>query len=249
MNSWESKTTIIIPTYNERENIKPLVEDILSRHPGISIFVVDDNSPDGTRDVVTALKIKYPTIELLNRSAKDGLGNAYKAAYQIILQRPHIQKIITMDADGSHHPMYIKDIFEKAFTHDLVVGSRYVRHGGISNWNWRRKMLSKWGNVYVRALCLIGIKDLTAGFICISTDIAKKIDIGSIASAGYSYQIEFKYRCVKQHAKHIELPIMFSERKVGQSKMSGKIIKEGLITPIKIFGDRALMFVRSFLNY
>ncbi len=235
MNSWESKTTIIIPTYNERDTIKKLISEIFLLHPKISILVVDDNSPDGTANVVTTLKKQYPAIELLRRSQKNGLGTAYKDAYSLLLQRPHVHKIITMDADGSHNPLHLQHMLTMADTHDLVIGSRYVHQGGVSNWSRWRRMLSKWGNIYSQILCLVRIKDLTAGFICVSKDFAKKLDIPSISSAGYSYQIEFKYRCVRSNAHYVEIPIIFMERHAGESKMSKKIIKEGLITPFRIF--------------
>ena len=247
MNSWESDTTIIIPTYNERENIRALIQNIYVKHSNISILVVDDNSPDKTAEVVQELMKNYKQLFLLKREKKDGLGNAYKHAYAELLHDPYIERVITMDADDSHDPKYIADLLDAAHHHDLVVGSRYVAHGGVSNWSLRRKMMSKWGNAYTQMCTGSSIKDMTSGFICISKSLAQKIDIQTIASAGYSYQIEFKFRCMQNRAKIKEIPIIFSDRKEGQSKMSGSIVWEGIKTPLRLFWKRIVnWFAQSF---
>ena len=229
------KTLILIPTYNERQNIAVLLRALFDIYPKIHVWVIDDSSPDGTAEEVQTLMKIFPDLTLLSRSKKDGIGGAYKHAFKKLQRRNDIENIITMDADGSHDVSYIKDFVSAAEKYDLVVGSRYIPQGTIPQWELWRKALSSFGNIYARSLTGLRIKDLTSGFICVKADLIKKINFDAITSSGYSYQIEFKYICSQYTSKIIEMPITFYERKSGASKMSFFIIKEGIKTPLKIF--------------
>jgi dolichol-phosphate mannosyltransferase len=230
------KDIILFPTYNERENIKIIVPEIFNLYPEINILVIDDNSPDETAREVESLMVKYPNLLLLERKNKTGLGDAYKEAIQKVIKDKDLRSVITMDADGSHDPKYIKDFLRNIEAYDLVVGSRYTKGGGVENWEFWRKMLSKFGNLYVNILIGFKIKDLTAGFVCARRDLLEKINFSKIDSSGYAYQIEFKYYCVNVlKAKYKEVPIIFKKRREGESKISKQIIREGVIAPLKIF--------------
>jgi len=230
------KDIVLIPTYNEKENIKNIIEDIFRLYPNINIKVIDDNSNDGTALIVEKLINKYKNLSILKREKKTGLGEAYKDGIKKILLDSDIGSVITMDADGSHQPIYIKILLENIVNYDLVIGSRYIKDGGVSDWGYIRRILSRLGNIYSKFLTKSKINDLTAGFICVKKDLLEKIKFEEIASNGYAYQIEFKNYCEKKLlAKFIEIPIIFKSRFGGESKMSNQIISEGLITPIKIF--------------
>lgn len=229
------KDTIIIPTYNERENISPLVKEIFDLLPDTHILVVDDSSPDGTAEVVKSLMVHYANLSLHIRKTKEGLGAAYKDVLKKLAGDGTIRNITTMDADGSHSPDYLPLLLKESVRYDLVIGSRYIKGGGVENWEPWRYMLSKYGNIYARMLTGLPVQDLTAGFVCFKRDLLDKIDLDAIGSGGYAYQIEFKFHCVKQGATIKEIPIIFKNRREGESKMSNHIIREGLKTPLKLF--------------
>lgn len=230
------KIVIILPTYNERNNISFTVRDIISILPETNILVVDDNSPDGTREVVKKLILQYPNLSLLERSLKTGLGDAYKDAIKRVIADKDVRVVITMDADGSHQSKYLKDFLEYIKDHDLVIGSRYISGGGVENWDLWRRLLSKFGNLYAKILTGLKISDLTAGFMCIKRELLEKINFNEINSAGYAYLIEFKFYCInKLGAKTKEIPIIFKERAGGESKISNQIIIEGIKAPIRLF--------------
>ncbi len=229
---------ILIPTYNEKNNISFLVPEIFSALPSIHILVIDDQSPDGTAAQAVKLQKIYPNLHLLSRSIKNGLGEAYKAAYASVRGQSDIRAIITMDADGSHQVKYLKDLLARIEDYDLVIGSRYLPGGGVENWEWWRQFLSRAGNIYSRLLTGLPIHDLTAGFICVRREVIDRIDFSKIGSAGYAYQIEFKYQVSKLNLRITEVPIIFKNRREGESKLSNQIISEGLKTPLKIFWQR-----------
>jgi len=235
------RTVIIVPTYNEKDTIIGHLESIVSLYPDIEVLVVDDNSPDGTGALVENFRIKHSQVALMKRQSKNGLGEAYKSALSKLVRDESIEYILTMDADGSHDPKYISPMLHALIDYDLVVGSRYVHGGGVSNWDMKRRFLSKVGNLYSRFLLNISINDLTAGFAGFSRKILQKVDITSIASDGYAYQIEFKYRMVKAGARVKEVPIIFAERIAGRSKMNYKIIIDGLFIPLRIFIHRWML--------
>lgn len=230
-----SKTVILLPTYNERENVALMVPEIFNVDPEFHVLVIDDNSPDGTGDEVRSLMQTYPHLKLLSRPNKNGLGEAYKAGMSQVLTDPTIEKIITMDADGSHAAEYLQDILHASDACDFVIGSRYVKGGGIENWEKWRFLLSKWGNVYARAITGLPIKDMTAGYMCFHANVLRKMDFSNVHASGYAFLMELKFFIVRTLACSFkEIPILFKTRRGGESKISSHIIREGLLTPWKL---------------
>jgi dolichol-phosphate mannosyltransferase len=225
------ETLILMPTYNERNNVLKIIPKIFSVVPDCRLMIIDDNSPDGTRKAVESLLDKYPNLQILNRAKKEGLGTAYKEGIKTALKRPEIKNIITMDADGSHNPLYLPSLLDKIKNFDLVVGSRYTEGGGVINWPFKRYLLSRLGNLYAQIIVGLPIKDVTAGFICIRRSLLEKINLGEINSQGYAYQIEFKFKCISQNISFLEIPIIFEDRSDSVSKMSSSIIMEGIKIP------------------
>lgn len=233
------KIVIILPTYNEKNNVEFIVRETTAAAPKADILIVDDNSPDGTANVVKKLIPQYPRLSLLERPAKTGLGDAYKEAIKKVISDKNVYAVITMDADGSHQPKYLKDFLEYIKNYDLVIGSRYIAGGGIENWELWRKSLSKFGNLYAKILTGLKISDLTAGFMCIKRDLLEKINFDEIDSTGYAYLIEFKFYCINNlGARFKEVPIIFKERGRGESKISNQIIAEGIKAPLMILVKR-----------
>lgn len=228
------KDFIVIPTYNEKENVGLLINDIFSLLPQVNVLVVDDSSPDGTAIAVEDLMSKYANLSILKRPVKNGLGRAYIDGFKKLLARDDIENVITMDSDFSHSPRYLPGMLEEAKNYDLVIGSRYIRGGGITNWEFWRRLLSKGGNFYVRMLLGRKINDWSSGFNCIRMSALKKIDLNEIKFYGYAFLSCLKYFLMKAGARVKEIPIIFEERRGGKSKMSGNIIREGLIAPWKL---------------
>lgn len=224
---------ILVPTYNERENVRSLIPRVFSFCPNDKVIVVDDNSPDGTAEEIKNMSLSFPNLFLISRNKKDGLGSAYKEAILYCLKNESFEKLATMDADGSHDPKYLPSLFEKSETFDLVIGSRYVKGGGIENWSILRRLLSRFGNYYARMITGMEIHDCTAGFIVINKKLLEKINLDGLTASGYSYQIEFKFRCIKSdpNMSFLEMPILFTERRQGKSKMSWGIIFEAIKVP------------------
>ncbi len=222
-----NKSLIIIPTYNEKENITPLVEAIFSQGLNIEILVVDDNSPDGTGAAVQMMQKKYPTLHLLSRAGKEGLGKAYLAGFQWGLQQG-FEAMTEMDADFSHRPEDLKVLLSALETADFVIGSRYVQGGGTRNWGLIRKIISRGGGIYSRLILGFPVNDWTGGFNAWRKESLQRIGLDSVQSNGYSFQIELKYKALKAGCKGIEAPILFEDRRVGQSKMTSKIVFEAL---------------------
>lgn len=225
---------IVIPTYNEKDNIEGIVSAIFKIAPGIKILVVDDNSPDKTSEVVKSLQSEYPNLSLFERPRKEGLGRAYLDAFRLILKDNLAEHIIMMDADFSHDPKYLPEMLETAKNFDVVIGSRYVRGGGTVGWEAWRRFLSKFGNLYSRMVTGMPIFDCTGGFNLIKTDFLRKIDLSSVAMSGYAFQIELKYLLWRTGARFKEIPIIFKNRLNGESKISNHIIREGILAPWKI---------------
>lgn len=233
------KTVIFIPTYNERENIALLVPEIFEHLPEAHILVIDDNSPDGTREVVKEMMEKYPRLDLMERQGKEGLGAAYIAAHERQREDAETWAVISMDADGSHHPRYLKPMVEALKDHDVVIGSRYIRDGGVRNWEFWRKALSRCGNLYAKTLIAIGVSDLTAGFMAMRAEKLRQADFSKLSAAGYAYLMELKNHLVRDLGSSVtEVPIIFEERREGESKMSSHIVNEGLRVPLSIFFRR-----------
>ncbi len=222
------KSLVVIPTYNEKENISALTAEILTHNPQVDILVVDDNSPDGTAQIVEGLIKSNSHIHLLLRQKKEGLGRAYIAGFQWGLTRGY--EIITeMDADFSHRPQDLKKILEEMSRFDFVVGSRYVFGGATVNWSFFRKLISRAGGIYSRIILGYPLNDWTGGFNSWRSETLKAINLDLVKSNGYSFQIELKYRALKAGKKGLEVPITFEDRRVGQSKMSSHIVYEALL--------------------
>jgi dolichol-phosphate mannosyltransferase len=221
--------TVVIPTYNERENIGALLPRVLDL-PRFRVLVVDDNSPDGTAAVVADLAREQPRLGLLSRPGKLGLGTAYLAGFRRALDEG-AEFVCEMDADFSHDPSYLPMLLAAAETHyDLALGSRYVRDGGTVNWGVIRQLISRGGNIYARAILGLPVMDATGGFRCYRRRALEMIDLGAIHSNGYSFQIEMLYRVMQSGGAIGEVPIIFPDRRVGQSKMSRRIVLEALLT-------------------
>ena len=222
---------ILIPTYNESESIKQLLSEITKLDLAVKILVIDDNSPDGTADLVQSLA--YKNVDILRRKEKDGLGNAYKAGIKYVLPDPEITHIVSMDADGSHQVKDLTKLIAKAIENpdlDLILGSRWIPGGSIENWSKHRKWLSKLGTRYARWALKLSINDATGGFRIYSKRILEMIDLEKITSNGYCYQIEMAFAIdrINNSKKIVEVPIQFIEREAGKSKMSGKIVMEAM---------------------
>ncbi len=228
-----NKTLIIIGTYNEAANIVELISQLQSLGVNIDILVIDDNSPDGTAQAVKELQNRFDNINIIERSGKLGLGTAIIAGFKEALHCDY-KKIITMDADLSHQPKYIPDMIKALDKYNLVIGSRYTKNGGTTGWPFRRRFLSRYGNLYAKTILHVPINDLTAGFMGIDSDYLKKINLDNIQGVGYAFMQEIKYKLYKHGAKVKELPIIFQERTIGQSKISSNIIKEGILMAWKL---------------
>ena len=221
--------TVVIPTYNERENIGALIPRILDM-PRFRVLVVDDNSPDGTAEVVAGLARREPRVGLLSRSDKLGLGTAYLAGFRRALDEG-AEYICEMDADFSHDPRYLPELLNAAETrYDLTLGSRYVAGGGTTDWGLLRKLISRGGNIYARVILGLPVTDATGGFRCYRRHVLEAIDPDDIHSNGYSFQIELVYRTMRAGFRIGEVPIVFPDRRVGHSKMSRRIVLEALVT-------------------
>ncbi len=230
------KIAVILPTYNESASIAKVIEDIFAYVPNIFILVADDNSPDGTGDIVVGLQKKYSNLELLRRTKKEGLGKAYVDAMRHIIAKNIFDTVLMMDADYSHDPRYIPHMIRRMneVDADVVTGSRYVRGGSVQGWELWRKYLSKYGNLYTRFFTGIPVRDVTAGFNLIRISALKKIDLDRIASSGYAFILELKCALYYIGARMVEIPIIFKERMGGESKISNHIIREGVYAPLRI---------------
>ena len=225
------KLLIVIPTYNESENIELFIKsimDIAATLAEIEILVVDDNSPDGTAEIVKNLSsIYHGKIHLLSRESKQGCATAYLKGFSWAVQNNY-EFILAMDADFSHDPKYIPQMLEAIGNNDMVIGSRNVKGGVIENRTWIRDALTKFGSIYCRILLRCPIRDITGGYNMYKKEVFEKIDIDSIQSRGYSFQIDIKYSVFKAGLKFVEIPIVFPDRKFGKSKMSGKFMFSAL---------------------
>lgn len=229
------KTRIIIPTYNERENIVPLIAALLGAMPeDARILVIDDGSPDGTADLVRGYRQRDARVDLMTRSGKLGMGSAYRAAFRKVLDDGADECIVTIDADFSHHPAYVPTLVREAAGHDLVIGSRYVPGGAIERWELWRRLLSWGGNLYVRIVTGSPIRDNTAGFSCMRADFLRRVPFERVRADGYAWWFELRSMFWRRGARVKEVPITFTERRLGQSKINTHVIYEGLIEPWRI---------------
>ncbi len=224
---------VIIPTYNEAENIEAIAQAVLEVLPKAELLIVDDNSPDGTGHIADALADKEARVHVLHRNGKQGLGKAYVDGFKWGLAR-HYDRLIEMDADFSHPPAYLVPMLEASLEADVVIGSRYVKGGGTENWNWMRRALSKGGGLYARTVLGMRQRDLTAGFVCWQPQVLRALPLDQLHAAGYGFQIELKYRAHLKGFKIVEFPIRFPDRTQGISKMTTGIAAEALLTVWKL---------------
>ena len=217
---------VIIPTYNEIDNIPEFVSEISTFD--VSVLFVDDNSPDGTGELISKITKSNVKVNLLKRPSKQGLGSAYRDGFSWGLEKGY-EYFIEMDADFSHSFIDLKKIIEASSNFDLIIGSRYIKGGGSEGWDLKRKLLSKTANTFSRIFLISRVKDMTSGFRCYSKKSLNEINYQQTESDGYAFQIEMTLRCVVKRLSIKEVPITFNERRVGKSKMSNKIIVEALI--------------------
>ena len=219
------KTLIIIPTYNERDNLPLLLKDIFSFAPRTDVLIVDDNSPDGTGDLADQLSQQDERIHVLHRAGKLGLGTAYIAGFKHAIAQGY-DAAFEMDADFSHDPRYLPDMLHAIKDADLVIGSRYINGGATPNWTFSRRMISGCGNVFARFMLGIPVHDCTGGFRCYRRQVLEGIDLDSVQSRGYAFQVELTHRVLQGKYKIVEVPITFMDRRMGVSKMSRTIVLE-----------------------
>ena len=221
------RIVMVIPTFNEATNLELIVGRLRAAQPAVDVLVVDDNSPDGTGDIADRLAADDTQVQVLHRTAKGGLGAAYLGGFAVALEQGY-DVIGEMDADGSHQPEQLHRLLTALHEADLVIGSRYVPGGSIFNWPRRRELLSRGGNLYVRLLLGMGVKDATAGFRLFRRHTLEKLDLESVTSTGYVFQTDMAYRAVVAGLRVVEVPIEFIERVRGDSKMSGQVASESL---------------------
>jgi dolichol-phosphate mannosyltransferase len=230
---------ITIPTYNERENIGPLLTVLLERQPEAHVLVVDDSSPDGTGDLVAEWEARDPRIHLLRRPSKRGIGSAYRAAFAWAVERGYAL-VVVMDADGSHDPAEVQRLLAVAPVADVVVGSRYAAGGRIENWPLSRRALSWGGNALARLMAGPQVRDWTSGFKCYRRALLEALDFARITSEGYSFQIEILFHCQRGGWTLREVPITFVDRRLGRTKMSRREVYQAVTTLCRIAWQRIM---------
>ena len=235
------RAVICLPTYNERDNLAPMVAAIHAAVPEVDVLVVDDASPDGTGALADGLAARDPRVKVLHRAGKEGLGKAYLAAFAWVLERGY-DLVLEMDADFSHDPAHQPALLEAARDADLVLGSRYVPGGGTVNWRLGRKIVTRGGSMYARAVLGVRVRDLTGGFKCFRREVLEAIDLPTVECTGYAFQIELTYRALLRGFRVREVPITFRDRRVGQSKMSRGIVLEAMR---KVWSMRFSRFARE----
>ncbi len=225
---------VVIPTYNEADNIERLIEEVTQAVEGIRVIIVDDNSPDGTSEIVKKIAEKNPDVLLETRPGKLGLGTAYVHGFKRALSIPDVDCVFGMDADFSHSPEYLPDFIEAMKENDLVVGSRYLEGISVVNWPIRRLIISYFANTYARIITGLPLRDCTSGFCCYRREALERINLDAVRARGYSFLVEMKYRAHKLGFRIGEVPIIFFERRSGQTKMSKFDILEAVFTVWKL---------------
>jgi dolichol-phosphate mannosyltransferase len=231
------RSVVVVPTYNEIQNIDALLEALLALPIGVNVLVVDDGSPDGTGARVDDWSRREPRIRAIHRPRKMGLGTAYIAGFTRALTEG-FEAMIEMDADFSHRPDYVPALVRKAEDFDLVIGSRYIVGGGTSGWGLHRRLLSEGANVFARGMLGLEVRDCTAGFRCYRADALRKIDFATVLAEGYSFQVEMLYRILKSGGRVHEIPIIFEERRHGRSKISRTEVFRAIGTVLRLSRER-----------
>jgi dolichol-phosphate mannosyltransferase len=222
------RVLVVIPTYNEADNIRSITDRVRRAVPSVDILVADDNSPDGTGVIADELAVADDHIFVLHRAGKEGLGAAYKAGFAWAKNKGY-DAVVEMDADGSHAPEELSLLLDQLRDHDAVLGTRYIAGGSVHNWPMRRLVLSRGGNIYIRMALGMPFKDATGGYRAYRMPVLDAINVDTVASTGYSFQVELAWRAHRQGFRVTEVPITFTEREHGVSKMSGNIFKEQLL--------------------
>lgn len=239
MSDRSPRVVVVIPTYNERENIRHIVGRVRAAEPAVDVLIVDSASPDGTGVLAAELADADPRVHVIHLTTKEGLGPAYTAGFGWALERGY-SVLVEMDADGSHQPEQLGRILAAIDTADVVIGSRWVPDASVRNWPRRREILSRAGNAYIRMLLGLGVRDVTAGFRAYRAAVLRSIDLSDIDSRGYCFQVDLARRAVRAGWRVTEVPIDFIERTVGTSKMSADIVRESLVRVTAWgLGDRA----------
>lgn len=230
----QDRALIIVPTYNERDNVEQVVAEFLAPVPGSELLFVDDNSPDGTGELLDSIAATNPRVHVLHRPGKLGLGTAYIDGFRWGLARAY-DYLLEMDADFSHDPRYLPALVAAARDGaDMAIGSRYTKGGGTENWGIGRQAISRFGGFYARTILGVPVRDMTSGFACYRRATLERLALDEVSSNGYSFQIEMKYRVLRAGMRIVELPIVFVDRRVGQSKMSRAIVAEALLMVWKL---------------
>jgi dolichol-phosphate mannosyltransferase len=237
MTKKDERVLVIVPTYNERENLPLLAEAIFKIVPQVSILVVDDNSPDGTGALADELASADSRVNVLHRQGKEGLGKAYVAGFHWALERGY-DLVFEMDCDFSHRPEHLPEFLAAIESADVVLGSRYIKGGATEDWGFSRKLISGGGNLYARTILGLPYKDLTGGFKCFRRKVLEALPLDDLYSFGYAFQIELTCRAHRLGFRIVQTPIVFPDRTRGESKMSGKIFKEAFVTVWKLRGIR-----------
>ena len=228
------KKLVIIPTYNEKENIRNIINAVFALEQDFHVLIVDDSSPDGTAQIVEEMRKEFPThLHLLIRKVKGGLGKAYIAGFKWALEYGY-EYIFEMDADFSHNPNDLPKLYDAAVNADMSIGSRYCNGVNVVNWPMSRVLLSYFASKYVRFVLRIPVFDTTAGFVCFSRKVLEEIGLDQIKMTGYGFQVEMKYRAFRKKFQIAEVPIIFTDRTQGESKMNGGIIKEAVFGVIDL---------------
>lgn len=226
---------IILPTYNEKENLAGIIAEIFRVGvPDLHVLVVDDNSPDGTGAIADRIARENPMVRVLHRSAKAGLGMAYVAGFREALRDPDAAWIFEMDADFSHQPKYLPEFLRVIENADIVLGSRYMSGGGVENWHWLRRFISWSANTLIRTILGMRTRDLTGGYKCFRRQVLEQLDLDAVSSRGYNFQIELSYRAYRAGYKIVEIPITFVERRAGKSKFNTSIMLESFWQVLKL---------------
>jgi dolichol-phosphate mannosyltransferase len=229
-------TIVVIPTYNEKDNLHPILDRLFESVPDAHALIVDDSSPDGTGELADARAAIEPRLHVLHRTGKEGLGKAYLAGFAWALEHDY-EVIVEMDADGSHHPEQLPQLLALAHDDDLILGSRWVPGGSVENWPLSRKVLSQGGNLYARLALGVKVRDATGGFRVFTRRALEKLDLDGVASHGYCFQIDLVWRALQAGLRVVEHPITFTERIHGESKMDSSIVSESLLR-VTIWGLR-----------
>jgi dolichol-phosphate mannosyltransferase len=228
-------TWVVLPTYDERDNLEPIVAAVLASLPEASILVVDDSSPDGTGQLADTIASREPRVAVLHRPGKEGLGVAYRDGFRWVLDRPETRAVVQMDADFSHDPKDLPRLLAPLMGNaDLTLGTRYIAGGGTVGWPWYRKIISRGGTIFARTVLLLPYRDLTGGFKAWRRELLEAIRLREISGSGYGFQIETTWWAHRRNATIVQVPIVFRERVVGQSKMSGGIVREAVLLVLRL---------------